>query len=66
MKNCDCIWEEQEFCGECEDALTDRLFQGSEATKHDHSCLIYICTCKREASNRDKAVPICPNKKGGE
>jgi hypothetical protein len=49
MKNCDCIWEEQECCGGCEGALTDRLFYGSEAMNHDYSCLIYICTCKREA-----------------
>jgi hypothetical protein len=48
MKTCECIWEEEECCGQCEDALTDRLFQGSEATKHEHSCLIYICTCKRK------------------
>ena len=33
MKNCDCIWEEEQVCGECEDTLTDLLFGGSEALK---------------------------------
>ena len=44
-KTCECLWDEGECCGRCEDALTDSMFMGTEVAKHEHSCLIYLCTC---------------------